>query len=176
MFRVKHSPIIRSSIKLYLQHLVLTNRVWPAVIVDESELYKSVFLLELLWDENITYTLNGKIHPSSGARLNCIYSIWCRQTECGLPSSWMSRNCVILLELFWDENITYTLNGKNEVSDLYTLLVWSLAPYTASLMVNICNPIFTKDKIINFDFPTAEKREYRNAWNKSVLCEAISDV
>jgi hypothetical protein len=38
MFRVKHSPIIRSSIKLYLQHLVLTNRVWPAIVVDESEL------------------------------------------------------------------------------------------------------------------------------------------
>jgi hypothetical protein len=38
MFRVKHLPIIRSSIKLYLQHLVLTNRVWPAVVVDESEL------------------------------------------------------------------------------------------------------------------------------------------
>jgi hypothetical protein len=37
MFRVKHSPIIRSSIKLYLQHLVLKNRVWPAVVVDESE-------------------------------------------------------------------------------------------------------------------------------------------
>jgi hypothetical protein len=37
-FRGKHSPIIRSSIKLYLQHLVLTNRVWPAVVVDESEL------------------------------------------------------------------------------------------------------------------------------------------
>jgi hypothetical protein len=37
MFRVKHSPIIRSSIKLYLQHLVLTNRVWPVVVVDESE-------------------------------------------------------------------------------------------------------------------------------------------
>jgi hypothetical protein len=35
MFRVKLSPIIRSSIKLYLQHLVLTNRVWPAVIVDD---------------------------------------------------------------------------------------------------------------------------------------------
>jgi hypothetical protein len=32
MFRVKHSPIIRSSIKLYLQYLVLTNRVWPAVV------------------------------------------------------------------------------------------------------------------------------------------------
>jgi hypothetical protein len=38
MFRVKQSPIIRSSIKLYLQHLVLINRVWPAVVVDESEL------------------------------------------------------------------------------------------------------------------------------------------
>jgi hypothetical protein len=25
LFRVKHSPIIRSSIKLYLQHLMLTN-------------------------------------------------------------------------------------------------------------------------------------------------------
>jgi hypothetical protein len=48
MFRVKHSPIIRSSIKLYLQHLVLTNRAWPAVVVDESEiLYKIVILLEL---------------------------------------------------------------------------------------------------------------------------------
>jgi hypothetical protein len=33
MFRVKHTPIIRSSIKLYLQHLVLTNSVWPAVVV-----------------------------------------------------------------------------------------------------------------------------------------------
>jgi hypothetical protein len=48
MFRVKHSPIIRSSIKLYSQHLVLTNSVWPAVAVDESEiLYKIVILLEL---------------------------------------------------------------------------------------------------------------------------------
>jgi hypothetical protein len=35
MFRVKHSPIIRSSIKLYLQHL--TNRVWPAVVVDDDD-------------------------------------------------------------------------------------------------------------------------------------------
>jgi hypothetical protein len=39
MFRVKHSPIIRSPIKLHLQHLVLTNSVWPAVVVDESEFY-----------------------------------------------------------------------------------------------------------------------------------------
>jgi hypothetical protein len=63
IFRVKYSPIIRSSIKLYLQHLVLTNSVWPAVVVDESDgwifdpkyveqlagnktLYKSVILLE----------------------------------------------------------------------------------------------------------------------------------
>jgi hypothetical protein len=38
MFLVKHKPIIRSSIKLYLQHLVLTNRVWPADVVDEWEL------------------------------------------------------------------------------------------------------------------------------------------
>jgi hypothetical protein len=38
MFRVKQSPIIISSIILYLQHLVLINRVWPAVVVDESEL------------------------------------------------------------------------------------------------------------------------------------------
>jgi hypothetical protein len=38
MFRVKQSPIIRSSIKLYLQHLVLTNRVLPAVVVDDSSL------------------------------------------------------------------------------------------------------------------------------------------
>jgi hypothetical protein len=37
MFRVKHSSIIRSSIKLYLQHLVSTNRVWPVVVVDEPE-------------------------------------------------------------------------------------------------------------------------------------------
>jgi hypothetical protein len=51
MFRVKQSPVIRSSIKLYLQHLVFTNRVWPAVVVDESGLqwnnkilYKSVIL------------------------------------------------------------------------------------------------------------------------------------
>jgi hypothetical protein len=36
MFRIKQSPIIRSSIKLYLQHLVLIDRVWPAVVVDES--------------------------------------------------------------------------------------------------------------------------------------------
>jgi hypothetical protein len=40
MFRVKQSPIIRSSIKLYLQHLVFINRVWLAVVVDESELIK----------------------------------------------------------------------------------------------------------------------------------------
>jgi hypothetical protein len=32
MFRVKHSPIIRSLIKLYLQNLVLANTVWPAVV------------------------------------------------------------------------------------------------------------------------------------------------
>jgi hypothetical protein len=31
-------PIIRNSIKLYSQHLGLTNGVCPAVIVDESEL------------------------------------------------------------------------------------------------------------------------------------------
>jgi hypothetical protein len=37
MFRAKQSPIIRSSIKLYLQHLTFINRVWPAVVVDESE-------------------------------------------------------------------------------------------------------------------------------------------
>jgi hypothetical protein len=50
MFRVKQSPIIRSSIKLDLQHQVLTNSVWQAVVVDESELfrlYKSVTLLKL---------------------------------------------------------------------------------------------------------------------------------
>jgi hypothetical protein len=55
MFRVKQAPIIRSSIKLYLQHLVLINRVWPAVVVDDSELVavyggsilnKSVILLD----------------------------------------------------------------------------------------------------------------------------------
>jgi hypothetical protein len=63
------------------------------------------------------------------------------------------------------ENITYTLNGKNEVSNLYALIVWLLAPYTSFLMVNICNPTFTKVKIINFDFPTVEKHEHRNAWN-----------
>jgi hypothetical protein len=64
MFRVKHSPIIRSSIKLYLQLLVLTNRVWPAVVVDESELvagnnkilYKSVILLELFWNQKAACT------------------------------------------------------------------------------------------------------------------------
>jgi hypothetical protein len=43
----RKSPIIRSSIKLYLQHLVFINRVWPAVVVDESystsELCVSVF-------------------------------------------------------------------------------------------------------------------------------------
>jgi hypothetical protein len=55
VFRVKHSPIISSSIKLYLQHLVLTNRVWPAVVVDESELYKSVILLQLFWNCTIVY-------------------------------------------------------------------------------------------------------------------------
>jgi hypothetical protein len=38
MFRVKYSPIIRSSIKPYLQHLVVTNSMRPAVVVDESEL------------------------------------------------------------------------------------------------------------------------------------------
>jgi len=73
-------------------------------------------------------------------------------------------------------NITYTLNGKNEVSNLYVLLVWSLAPYTSLVMVNFCNRIFTKDKIINCDFPTMEKHEHKNAWNKCVLCEAIGDL
>jgi hypothetical protein len=33
MFRVKQSPIIRSWIKLFLQHPVLINRMWPAVVV-----------------------------------------------------------------------------------------------------------------------------------------------
>jgi hypothetical protein len=64
MFRVKHSPIIRSSIKLYLQHLVLTDSVWPAVVMDESELlaginkilYKSVILLEIFWN---WFTMHG---------------------------------------------------------------------------------------------------------------------
>jgi hypothetical protein len=37
MFRVKHSPIIRSSNKLQLQHLVVTNSMRPAVVLDESE-------------------------------------------------------------------------------------------------------------------------------------------
>jgi hypothetical protein len=36
MLRAKQSPIIRSSIKLFLQHLVFINKVWPAVVVDES--------------------------------------------------------------------------------------------------------------------------------------------
>ena len=88
------------------------------------------------------------------------------------------------------ENITYTLNGKSEVSNLYTLLVWALAPYNSLytllvwalapynsfLMVNICNLISTKDKVINCDFPAVEKHEHRNACNKCVLCEAIGDV
>jgi hypothetical protein len=47
MFRAKQSPINRSSIKLYLQHLVFINGVCPAVVVDESfRLYKSVTSLE----------------------------------------------------------------------------------------------------------------------------------
>jgi hypothetical protein len=46
MFRVKQLPIIRSSIKLYLQHLVFINRVWPAVVVDESELQNQEYILE----------------------------------------------------------------------------------------------------------------------------------
>jgi hypothetical protein len=41
MFQTKHSPIIRSSNKLYLQHLVVTNSMRPAVVVDESELDRS---------------------------------------------------------------------------------------------------------------------------------------
>jgi hypothetical protein len=45
MFRVKHSPIIRSSIELYLQHLVVTNSMRPAVVVDESEF--DLYLLSL---------------------------------------------------------------------------------------------------------------------------------
>jgi hypothetical protein len=36
MFRVKHSHIIRSSSKMSLQHLVVTNSMWPSVVVDES--------------------------------------------------------------------------------------------------------------------------------------------
>jgi hypothetical protein len=50
MFQAKQSPIIRSSIKLYLQHLVLTNRVWPAVVVDESELKYSLIELLMMGD------------------------------------------------------------------------------------------------------------------------------
>jgi hypothetical protein len=42
MFRVKHSSIIRSSNKLYLQHLVMTDSMRPAVVVDESELIKFI--------------------------------------------------------------------------------------------------------------------------------------
>jgi hypothetical protein len=37
-------PIIRSSIKLYSQHLGLTNGVCPAVVVDESELMPVVLV------------------------------------------------------------------------------------------------------------------------------------
>jgi hypothetical protein len=37
MFRVKHSPIIRSTKKLELQHLLVTNSMRPADVVDESE-------------------------------------------------------------------------------------------------------------------------------------------
>jgi hypothetical protein len=65
MFRVKQSPIFRSSIKLYLQHLVLTNSVFNRAPDDgrlfhlkhverfagnNKILYKSVILLELSWN------------------------------------------------------------------------------------------------------------------------------
>jgi hypothetical protein len=66
MFRAKQSPIIRSSIKLYLQHVVFINRVWPAVVLDESELVLVGIFLELIHDarndehEIITYIVVEK--------------------------------------------------------------------------------------------------------------------
>jgi hypothetical protein len=45
----------------------------------------------LLFPASRSTCFGWNIHPSSGARLNCIYSIWCWQTDCDLPSSWMSR-------------------------------------------------------------------------------------
>jgi hypothetical protein len=39
VLRGKHSPITRSRNKLQLQHLVVTNSMRPAVVVDESELF-----------------------------------------------------------------------------------------------------------------------------------------
>jgi hypothetical protein len=67
MFRVKQSPIIRSSIKLYLQHLVLTNRVWPAVVVDESELS----LTQLLWELHIL-----KKESSNKQKIDSTIHVW----------------------------------------------------------------------------------------------------
>jgi hypothetical protein len=43
MFRVKHSPIIKRSNKLQLQHLVVTNSMRPAVVVDDSELSRAIY-------------------------------------------------------------------------------------------------------------------------------------
>jgi hypothetical protein len=57
MFRVKHSPVIRSSIKLYLQHLVLTNSGGPAVVVVESK--SSLLLVRVFWVLYVFHFIGG---------------------------------------------------------------------------------------------------------------------
>jgi hypothetical protein len=45
------------------------------------------FLSHILFPTNSCTCFGWNIHPSSGARINCSYSIWQWQTVCGLPSS-----------------------------------------------------------------------------------------
>jgi hypothetical protein len=44
MFRMKHSPIVRSSNKLWVQLLVVTDSMWPSVVVGEFRHYQMLYL------------------------------------------------------------------------------------------------------------------------------------
>jgi hypothetical protein len=61
-----------------------------------------LFLYSILFPVNGSTSFGWNIHPSSGARINCSYSIWQWQTVCDLPSSWVSRNTVeCCVFFFW---------------------------------------------------------------------------
>jgi hypothetical protein len=83
MFRVKHSPIIRSSIRLYLQRLVLKNRVWPAVVVDESccNFFGTQYLLPHLHILNTTGMSQLKIMKE----VYCGHGMWKKNSAGSFP-------------------------------------------------------------------------------------------